>query len=133
MPVSFVQKCVVPVGLPWPTFYEAKSHHATKKTADRLLEKIASRNVSDIGESDKDDIPQREIPREHGDMPSSSKGKDGDDGSQLKEIRVEENVPKNFHMERRVYMPPSDTDFTGHNECPLDTDETCTLYTYYSR
>ncbi|KAH7958989.1 hypothetical protein HPB49_007064 [Dermacentor silvarum] len=122
------------IGLPCATFYKAKSHHATKETADRLLEKIASRNVSDIGESDdEDDIPQEDVPRENCDMPSSSKGEDGDDRLPLKEIHVEDNVPKNFQWKKKVYVPPLDTDFSGHNECPPDTDETCTPYTYFSR
>lgn len=73
------------IGLPCATFYKAKSHHATKETADRLLEKIASRNVSDIGESDdEDDIPQEDVPRENCETQSSNKGKDGGDRSPLK-------------------------------------------------
>ncbi|KAH6948602.1 hypothetical protein HPB50_025223 [Hyalomma asiaticum] len=122
------------IGLPCATFYKAKSHHATKETADRLLEKIASGNVSDIGEiDDEDDIPQEDVPRENRDMPSSSKGEDGDDRSPLKEIHLEDNVPKNFQWKKKVYVPPSDTDFSGHNECPPEADVTCTPYMYFSR
>ncbi|KAH8020993.1 hypothetical protein HPB51_011360 [Rhipicephalus microplus] len=121
------------IGLPCATFYKAKSHHATKETADRLLEKIASGNVSDIGESDdEDDIPHEDVPRENCDTPSSTKGEDGGDRSPLKEIRVEDNVPKNFQWKKKVYAPPSDIDFSGH-ECPPEADETCTPYTYFSR
>lgn len=94
------------IGLPCATFYKAKSHHATKETADRLLEKIASRNVSDIGESDdEDDIPQEDFPRENCETQSSNKGKDGGDRSPLKKIRVEDNVPKNFQWKKKVYHP----------------------------
>ncbi|KAH8034553.1 hypothetical protein HPB51_025676 [Rhipicephalus microplus] len=108
--------------------------HATVSAADRLLEKIASGNVSDIGESDdEDNIPQEDVPRENCDTPSSTKGEDGGDRSLLKEIRVEDNVPKNFQWKKKVYAPPSDIDFSGHNECPPEADETCTPYTYFSR
>ncbi|KAL3190273.1 hypothetical protein MRX96_019811 [Rhipicephalus microplus] len=95
------------IGLPCATFYKAKSHHATKETADRLLEKIASRNGSDIGESDdEDDITQEDVPRENCDTPSSTEAEDGGDRSPLKEIGVEDNVPKNFQWKKKVYAPP---------------------------
>ncbi|KAL3193667.1 hypothetical protein MRX96_017009 [Rhipicephalus microplus] len=59
--------------------------------------------------------------------------KTGGDRSPLKEIRVEDNVPKNFLWKKKVYAPPSDIDFSGPNECPPEADETCAPYTYFSR
>nr|XP_037291023.1 piggyBac transposable element-derived protein 3-like [Rhipicephalus microplus] len=60
-------------------------------------------------------------------------GEDGGDRSPLKEIRVEDNVPKNFQWKKKVYGPSSDIDFSGHNECPPEAVETCTPYTHFLR
>ncbi|KAH6933742.1 hypothetical protein HPB50_017708 [Hyalomma asiaticum] len=118
------------MGLPCVTFYKAELHDATNETADRLWEKIASGNASDIGESDDErDVPLEEVLRENdGDMLSSSKDEDDNGRSPLKGISVKENVPKIFQWKRKLYVLQPDNDFNGHSECPADADETCTLY-----
>ncbi|XP_065292667.1 piggyBac transposable element-derived protein 3-like [Dermacentor albipictus] len=124
------------MGLPCASFYKPKFHHATKETADRLLEKIASGNVSDIGESDdEDDVPQEDVLRENDGMIQSPSEDEEEEHKKtpLKEISAEDNIPKNFQWKKRLYVPPSDTDFSGHNECPPDAGETCTPYMYFSR
>lgn len=64
---NYIRYCYFPdfMGLPYASFYKPKLHHATKETAERLLEKIASGNVSDIGESDEDDVLQEDVPQEN--------------------------------------------------------------------
>lgn len=132
------------MGLPCASFYKPKSHHATKETADRLLENIASGNISDIGESDdEDDAPQEDVPREtdgsrHFSGTTTTRSpsnvdENNHERSPLKETAADDNVPKNFQWKRRRYVPPSDTHFSGYNEFPPDADETCTPYMYFSR
>ncbi|XP_075533432.1 uncharacterized protein LOC142566370 [Dermacentor variabilis] len=124
------------MGLPCASFYKPKLHHTTKETADRLLEKIASGNVSDISESDdEDDVPQEDVPRENdGSIQSPSEDEEEEhQRSSLKEISAEDYLPKKFQWKKRLYVPPSDTDFSGHDECPPDAGKTCTPFVYFSR
>lgn len=118
--------------VPCTSFYKAKPHAATKESADRLLEKIASGNTSDVGESDDEDDVAQEIIDE-----SITSGRENEENAHqtplLQDRGPEENVVKNFQWKKRRFDPPPNIDFSGHGDCLPEPDETCTPHTYFSR
>lgn len=115
-------------------FLETKGAPNDRRNRWKATEKIASGNLSDIGESDEEGDVHKEVLWERIVkclVPANMIKMRMSSHRWIKKVQKTATYQKTL-IGKRPYVPPPDIHFSGHDEFPPEADETCTPYVHFS-